>query len=91
VWKWQHEKSPLINSKYAIGTKISHEGLQPGKSVHITQFDFGGRDAMKALTEEYLETAASAPEVPGNIARWAVVGGGRAQALPLAGICRVPE
>jgi hypothetical protein len=90
VWKWLHEKSMLAGSKFAAGTKISHEGLPIGQSLVITQFDFGGRDPMTALTEEFLERMAGAPEVPGNIARWALVGNGQAQPLPLAGVCRIP-
>jgi hypothetical protein len=89
VWKWQGERSLLSNSKFAIGTRTSFEGLPVGYSVRITEFDFGGRDPMKALTEEYLEKAAGAPEVPGNLARWTVTGSGKTQPLPLAGTCRI--
>jgi hypothetical protein len=90
VWKWQGGNSMLSGSKFSKGMKISHEGLPIGHSVAITEFDFGGRDPMKALTEEFLEKTASAPEVPGNIGRWAIVAGGTAQALPLGGVCPIP-
>jgi hypothetical protein len=89
VWKWDHEKSMLTGSKFAKGMKVSREGLPLGQSVYITEFDFEGRDPMKALTEEYLDRTASAPEVPGNLARWAVVAAGKGLPLPLTGNCRL--
>jgi hypothetical protein len=45
---------------------------------------------MTALIEEFLEKAAKEPMVPGNIDGWAIVAGGKALTLPLAGACRIP-
>jgi hypothetical protein len=87
VWTWKHEKMPLSGSRFIKGTKL--EAVAPNQTLVNTEYDFGGRDPMTALTEEYLEKASRTPEVPGNIAGWGLLSGGRGFALPLSGTCKV--
>lgn len=89
TWTWQQDRTPLTGSRYVKGHRA--DASAPTKVYTVVEYDFEGKDPMTVLTEEYLDKASRAPEVPGNLTGWALVAKGRAYALPLSGTCEVPR
>jgi hypothetical protein len=77
-------------SKYRSGRKV--EAVGPGfqDRIMVTNFDFGGRDAVAAIWDEIIETAADELGPPPAMPRALLEANGQRSALPVRAEFQVP-